>query len=338
MSLDHDPGSPAFARPIRLLASLATLWALAWPAAAGAQTPVAIHEVQGSGASVARTDFVEVEGIVIGDFQGAEQLAGFFLQEEDADADGDPATSEGVFVDCGACPVDVAVGDRVRAMGNPTEVDGMSVLPATGSGAVVISASEQPLPTATSTILGEIFDDELAYEALEGMLVRVEPLMVVAETFELDRYGQLVLTKGRYFQYTQRNPPDSVGYAAHLDDLARNSIILDDDDNVQNAALFNSDAVAYHPLPGFSTTNFVRIGDSIDDLQGVLHWSESGQTGTDAWRLRPVPEAFAYDFAASNPRPLIGPAPGGSLRIATFNLLNYFDTLDTGTNVCGPFQ
>ena len=39
-----------------------------------------------------------IEGVVVGDYQGAGQFGGFFVQEEDAEADADPATSEGIFV------------------------------------------------------------------------------------------------------------------------------------------------------------------------------------------------------------------------------------------------
>ena len=59
-----------------------------------------------------------VEGVVIANFQGTNKLQGFFLQEEDADADADPATSEGIFIFCGTCPTAVAEGQRVRATGS----------------------------------------------------------------------------------------------------------------------------------------------------------------------------------------------------------------------------
>ena len=55
-----------------------------------------------------------VEGVVTANFQGANKLQGFFLQEEDADADADPNTSEGIFVFCGGCPTPVAEGQRVQ--------------------------------------------------------------------------------------------------------------------------------------------------------------------------------------------------------------------------------
>ena len=65
-------------------------------------TELKIHEVQGSGnASPYVNQQVIVEGVVVGapDADGPSRtFGGFFLQEEDADADSDPATSEGVFV------------------------------------------------------------------------------------------------------------------------------------------------------------------------------------------------------------------------------------------------
>ena len=55
--------------------------------------------VQGSAAtSPVVGTVVTVQGVVVGDYQGTGGLQGFHLQEEDADADADPATSEGLFV------------------------------------------------------------------------------------------------------------------------------------------------------------------------------------------------------------------------------------------------
>src|SRR6478609_2646316 len=61
-------------------------------APAGDVTP--IHTIQTAGENPLEGKFV-VEAIVTAAFPG---LGGFFLQEEDADADNDPATSEGIFV------------------------------------------------------------------------------------------------------------------------------------------------------------------------------------------------------------------------------------------------
>lgn len=99
---------------------LALVWApllsLVW--AAPAITP--IHAIQGRGATATAGTFT-VEAIVVGAYQtqGAGQLRGFFLQEEDADADADPATSEGIFVFCRGCPIPVSVATRYRSPATP---------------------------------------------------------------------------------------------------------------------------------------------------------------------------------------------------------------------------
>ena len=120
-------------------------------------TPVGvtrIHSVQGSGtASVLDGLSVTVEGIVVGDFQdGASgtngDLNGFHVQEEDADADADSATSEGIFVFDGSSPaVDVAIGDAVRVEGVVSEFNGLTEI--TSFSGVTVLSSGNPLPAAT---------------------------------------------------------------------------------------------------------------------------------------------------------------------------------------------
>ncbi|HEV7701102.1 MAG TPA: Ig-like domain-containing protein, partial [Pyrinomonadaceae bacterium] len=104
--------------------------------------PVAafIHDIQGSGStSPIAGQSVVATGVVVGNFQGANKLQGFFLQEEDTDADADPLTSEGVFISCGACTTSVAEGQQVSATGVVSEVNGMTTVTASSSGSVVIT-------------------------------------------------------------------------------------------------------------------------------------------------------------------------------------------------------
>ena len=82
--------------------------------------------------------------------------------------------------------------------------------------------------------------------------------------------------------------------------------------------------------------NFFRGGDTITNLTGVLHWSFAGGAAPNAWRIRPVTEAYDYAFTPVNTRPAV-PDVGGSLKVASFNVLNYFLTIDT-SNVCAPTQ
>ena len=59
-----------------------------------------IYPIQGSGLSAAITGTVTTKGVVVGDFEGTSAASGFYLQ--DLTGDGDPATSDGIFVFTGS--------------------------------------------------------------------------------------------------------------------------------------------------------------------------------------------------------------------------------------------
>lgn len=312
-----------------------------------------IHAIQGSGDTAASGTFT-IEAIVVGAYQtqGSGQLRGFFLQEEDEDTDGDPATSEGIFVFCSGCPAPVSVGDKVRVTGASSEFFGMSQLSATTAASVQVLSSNNPLPTPATVELpvSGIPSGDLAaataainayYERFEGMLVTFPATLTVSEYFELARYGQVILMEGgRSRQFTDANPPSAAGLIDHQINLASRRVILDDTNNAQNFPISVSPNVPYfHPAPGLSTSHFFRGGDTISNLTGVLHWSFAGQSGTDAWRIRPVTEVYSYAFTSTNPR-LPATDVGGRLKVASFNVLNYFLTVDTTASndvgTCGP--
>src|SRR3954468_12225934 len=99
-----------------------------------------IHDVQGNGAATPIPGAtVTVEGVVVANFQGANKLQGFFLEEEDADADADPMTSEGIFIFCNTCPTPVAEGQRVKATGVVSEFNNMTEITASTAASVVVT-------------------------------------------------------------------------------------------------------------------------------------------------------------------------------------------------------
>ncbi len=301
---------------------------------------VLIHEIQGSGSSVAITIPVQVEAIVTSLFERDDALDGFFIQEESLQVDGDPQTSEGIFVFCrGNCPT-VDVGDLVEVTGTPTDFFGMSQIEiAFGSGTATVLSSGNSLPDATSIDLPAA-DSTLAeatFEATEGMIVSFADTLAVSEYFQLGRFGQIVLTDtSRPYQFTHSNTPSVAGNAAFLADLAARRIILDDDNNDNNDAISDGPDENYpYPDPALSTTNRFRGGDTITNLTGVLHWSFAGSGGTDAWRVRPI-DGIDYTFTPVNPAPTSPDSVGGTLEVASFNVLNYFTTVDNGPNICGP--
>lgn len=327
---------------------------------------VRIHEVQGSGSAVpAPIDgtIVTVQAIVVGDYQENDQLDGFFIQEESGDEDGNLDTSEGIFVFCGSnCTTsfpDVAEGDLVTVTGEAGEFFDMSQIDATITGGsitldgdasnndsgtgldeVTPAMAMLPVPNTFATV-------DAYFERFEGMLVEFNNTLVATEYFQLGRFGQVVLAaENRPFQYTQdpANVPFNVtDYNAFLDDLDRSTIILDDDNNIQNAPLGGfdgnnpaADTAIYHPQTGtptgFDVNNFFRGGSTVstpslgggNNLIGVLHWSWAGTGGTNAWRIRPL-ETNPVDFDNTpTPRPA-APAITGNVSVAAFNVLNYFN-------------
>ena len=75
-----------------------------------------------------------LEGVVVGDFESTtDGLSGFFLQEEDSEADGDSDTSDWIFVFNDGFGAGVAMGDVVRVKGDVVEFFGFTQLDIFGS-------------------------------------------------------------------------------------------------------------------------------------------------------------------------------------------------------------
>lgn len=294
-----------------------------------------ISAIQGSGnASPIPGATAIVEAVVVGDYQGSNKLSGYFLQEEDANADGDAATSEALFVFEVATPlVDVNVGDLVRVGGVVDENFGVTsletladvVVCSSGNGLPTPAQLQLPIPNFTATDPASAQVQINAYfEPAEGMLATFSQSLSAAEYFELSRFGQIVLASERLRQFTDVSAPSVAGNNQHLADVASKSIILDDDNNIQNAALVDNntaeDESVFYPEPGgFSVSNFFRGGDTIAGLTGVLDFAFS------EWRIRPVQEQYDYTFASANARTAAPNSVGGSFKVASFNVLNYFN-------------
>ena len=264
-----------------------------------------------------------VQGIVT---QVLPDLGGFYMQEEDADADGDAATSEGIFVEAGDS---VAAGDLVTVEGIVAETEGETRLEASS---VTVDSTGIPLPAPvgisfpTATVLQDADGDFVAnLEAYEGMRVTVPEPMAVTELFQLDRFGTIrVSSEGRLEQFTQNNLPDVAGFEQHLKDIAARSLVIDDGEDGQNPTPIR--------VPGLGADGTLdagdvfRMGDEFIGLTGVLGFSED-DTGSEEpeYRLH-RPDAT---LSQQNPRPAAPEDVASDFTVATFNVLNFFTTLDT---------
>jgi predicted extracellular nuclease len=289
-----------------------------------------IHQVQGSGlASPLVNQTVEIEGVVVGAYPGANRFQGLHVQEEDADQDTDPATSEGIFIFEPNGGATYAVGDLVRIKGRVTEFNtsGVTLTELTNLNNLVVCEGGQ---TVTPAGVSLPFSSLPFAERFEGMLVDIDQELTVTETFTLGRFGEVVLSSGgRLITPTNIVAPGAPAIAQQAAN-DRNRIVLDDGDNRQNI-----DPTLY-PTGGLSAENTLRIGDTTDGGTFVLEQ----RFGT--YRLQPT--VTLPTFLPTNPRPETPDAVGGSLRVASMNVLNYFTTLDTnpgsgnGPDICGPSE
>lgn len=264
-----------------------------------------IHNIQGdSETPLLLGSQVEIEGIVTGNFQGNESLRGFFIQEEDQQQDGNPLTSEGLFVYQGNSSEVVAVGDRVRVLGSVSEYSDMTQI----SNVEQLVICDSGL-TVTAETINLPFDSVLQLENIEGMKVVFEQPLTVSENYNLGRYGQLLLSNGRLFNPTNQVRPGK--RANKLQDRNnRNSILLDDGSTRQNPA------VVPFPAPELSAFNTVRSGDIVPRLVGVI------QQAFGSYQVQAVDP---LEFVKNNPRQLQPLMVNAGLKVASFNVLNYFN-------------
>ena len=284
-----------------------------------------IHEVQGSGdSSPLSGQTVAVEGVVVDDQEGSKPtLGGFFVQEEDADADSDPATSEGVFVYTNGADL-ASVGDTVRVTGTAEDRFGNTQI---GDATVEVLGSDAAMPAPQTVTFPLAARSDL--EAVEGMLARFEQELVVTEYFNFDRYGETVLAlpyagEDRPYTPTAVADPGSAEAVARRDWHEMSTITVDDGLSSQNP-----DEVI-HPITRDEVTldNRFRGGDAVTGLVGAVYYSY------DLYRLLPT-DVTAYERTE---RPTAPEAVGGDVRVAAMNALNYFLTLDNGPAACGPTQ
>jgi uncharacterized protein len=305
---DQDTDDP----PDTMIANAMIAFTTIDEAACGDPGVTLIHDIQGSATTSPIVDStVSVEGVVVGDYQQAGGFGGFYVQEPDAAADSDPATSEGLFV---FSSTPVATGDDVRVKGRVTEFETSSngitssLTELASVQSVLVCSSGNVLPTAADVSLPVASLSD--WEAVEGMRVSLHQTLTVTEVFNLGRFGEVSLSSaGRLSTPTNVVAPGSPAIA--LEDLnQRSRFVLDDGDNRQNI-----DPTLY-PQGGLTASNTLRVGDTLPGLEGVA------DQRFGAFRIQPVGNVA---FAHTNPRTAAPATVGGNLRVASFNVLNFFN-------------
>ncbi|WP_243648536.1 ExeM/NucH family extracellular endonuclease [Agromyces fucosus] len=311
--------------------------------AGGPVLPIAKTIAQIQGTDVAASPLVGqtvvTEGIVTADHRIG-GYDGIYIQTAGSGGatDATPKASDGVFVYLHGENPAVSIGDKVRVTGLVEEFNGLTQLRPEKAANVELVQSAAGLPALTPLPAAAV--GNAAREAFEGMLVAPSGTYKVVSSHNLNRFGELWLNAGAAMpvKSTETQLP---GTKAASDIAAANKasrILLDDGYSI---AVRNSNGTDNPAHPGdqpyFTKATVVRNGD-------VAAFPASGYVlgfGFNEWRLQPsqpindaspasVKPTFASLDAAGkvigNPRPTAAPTVGGDIKVAAFNVLNYFTT------------
>lgn len=284
-----------------------------------------IHDIQGVGNNGSQAYLgkeVTIDAIVTAYVPG---MNGFYVQEQPTDYDLNDATSEGIFVHYGTNNPGVtmaSIGDTVTLSGlvaeyyNNTQITYTQGFNVTRDGTV----SDLPEPVTITLPTSDSFD----FETVEGMYVNIKSgsedgSLVVTETYNLGRYGEVVLTSDEVqVQYTETNEPSVEGNRNYLDAIAHDRIIIEDANIKQNpdSIIFGRNG---EPL---SESNTLRGGDSVAEINGVVNYSFGN------YKIQPI-DGKGYNFTGEE-RPtaedLHAKIGDAEVTVASANVLNFFTT------------
>jgi predicted extracellular nuclease len=264
-----------------------------------------IPEIQGSGQfSAFEGEVAETHGVVT---LFTANGANFWMQ--DPAGDGDPATSDGIFVAGGgeaASGPRPAVGDLIRIIAQVDEQQFGNALPLTRLRSVSLievlsSGNPLPAPIELNDLPNESIQEGTAFwEPLEGMLVSVRNAPVVAATSGYGEFGML----------TKDDAKPGSGYFADS-----KQILLQD---------LGDEVVDYNPErimvddSSLDEAIMVQPGDRVRSLVGVVDYTFS------MYKLQP--DTFDIKFHDLPNLPASTRSGGfGNVIITTFNVENLFD-------------
>lgn len=276
-----------------------------------------IFEIQGDGsASPLEGETVVTEGVITGWFP---DLSGYFIQ--DTIGDQDTLTSDGIFVYQPSAPT-MQVGDYVEVEGEVQEYYGWTELGNVSSVNVLISGvSIAPTPVSMPRAEG------LGLEYFEGMYIEFATPMYVTDNYNLHRYGEVGMAPDGRLQIPTNHvdvsdiDPEGTNSTGLVNIQAvfaevfaneRNTVVLDDGQN----------GSWQQPIVHLDTLNTLRCGSYVSALRGCLGYSFS------KWRLQPT-EPVVFE---GNDRPQVPEFPNANVTVAGFNVLNFFTTIDDGSN------
>jgi 5'-nucleotidase len=291
-----------------------------------------IAEIQGTGTTSPfagdPTTYVRTQGVVTAVY-GAAGYSSFVIQTQGSGGatDATPNASDGIAVQQESGAITVDKGDFVEITGPVVEDFGLTKLtfdPADAySGITDISGQPHSAPVAFVT---DYPTTSTTRERHESELLDVSGQhFTVSNNFSTNQYAEIGLATGDTPLVAPTETTDAQNTAAIAAATAANAaraVILDDGADVSFLSAANQDT----PLPWLSPTNTVRVSSAAAIVSPVILDFEFG-----AWRFQPTERVTdeGTDVATFSDTRAENAAPqnvGGDLRLATANVLNYFNT------------
>jgi uncharacterized protein len=259
----------------------------------GSLTPVC--KIQGLGfTSPVDGKTVTTRGVVFGDLDSSSRR-GFYIQQEGCD--GKVESSDGLFVYLGVSADVAHPGDLVEVNGQVGEYFGMTELNAAPENVQVLS-SGNPLPVPVT--LNPPFENNAAriyFESLEGMLVTMQRAITVG-------------------------PTDGSSLSWVVDaSLGIRRVFRDD-------ARGTGEIVCIGDEGTHSVDPQVKVADPIQNIRGALDYEVGNYCVQLLSPVQVIQTRSVEPISFSSHLTAEVPTEPFSIRLATFNLSNLFDTVD----------
>lgn len=258
-----------------------------------------------AGAGIAEMGRVTLEGVVVGVFHAG--LGGYFLQTVEGEDDGNAATPEGVFVESTNQTTVPKLRERVRVSGKWSRSDDRSA----ATWGLRDLDSVQTCGEAAPPQVIELAEAPADWASLSGMHVRVAGPVVLSGNEALLRHGELTVAFGddRLYAATELARPGPAARRAERDNRQR-SLLVDDGRSGEYPPRL------WHLPQPVSAKAPYRTGSRLSGLEGVIGHRHG------RWRLQLTRPIAAVEQA---PRPQAPARNEDGLRVASFNVLNFFN-------------
>ncbi|HHF3067743.1 TPA: ExeM/NucH family extracellular endonuclease [Vibrio diabolicus] len=297
-----------------------------------------IQEIQGEGASSPFIDgypYITTEdhfvtGVVSAVTTGLTK--GFYLQA--LENDGNDKTSEGLFIHTDVADTELKAGDVVCVKGKVQEYYSNTQLSSDANSYVKTGTSNASLVTPLTIKEGETLRDAL--ERHEGMQVELSSAseLFVTRNFSYDydsrRNNMMLSHEAPLFKPTQLHAAESDAAVTLAKENAANRIYLESDSKAPNGQIPYFPTFAQDLDQNGSSEQHIRLGSRVEGLQGVVAYSYN------EYRLIATNEVDSSNFVTSGDdfdvaRKAAPAIADSDLRVASFNVLNYFTSVaDSG--------